>query len=226
MSHEVRSSFPRSETPRAERTSWPWILVIVVLLVVVGSAWYVREHPAASFRETIGTIGRPDAMTVEAIAEGGSSIVGRNVSIVDARVTGVASAHTFWVAGSEGPPLLVVALPTALDAGSSRQPTVGIKPGQVVQLNGVVRDGPREGLSADDQAQLKKASVYLVAAEILTPHCNAYFVPSARRHALRTGRLRERAWPAAGQRRHHPGGRPDCRRRPQCPPERSGPRAA
>ena len=72
--------------PRPATRRWSW-LVMVPILVAVAAGWYLRERPAASFKETIGTIGRPDAMTVEAIAEGGSSIIGRNVSIVDARVS-------------------------------------------------------------------------------------------------------------------------------------------
>lgn len=144
----------------------PW-LVLVLVGLLFGAIWYRLERPAASFKETIGAIGRPDAMTVEAIAEGGSSIIGRNVSIVDAVVTKVTGDRSFWIAGDEGPPLLVVALPASSD-GVNVQMVPSLKKGDRVQVNGVVREGRRDGLSEADQSELAKASVYVIASEVIS----------------------------------------------------------
>lgn len=156
----------RQSEPSPKQWQWLTIVLMLALVVTASAYWYKKDRPTANLKETIGAIGRPDAMTPEAIAEGGSSIIGRNVSVTDAEVTGMMGDRTFWIKGSDGQSLLVLALPAGAD-GVNVQVVPELETGDRVQVNGVVRDGPQEGLSARDQAQLKRASVYLVASEVL-----------------------------------------------------------
>src|SRR5687768_6219876 len=103
-------------------------------------------------------------MTVEAVTEDGISLVGRRIAIVNARVTAVSTDRTFWVVGSEGDPLLVV-------AGRSRStpPSTApaFSPGERLTLAGRLRDdSTAESLSRKERAELAKTDVYLFASEV------------------------------------------------------------
>jgi hypothetical protein len=138
----------------------------VVLLVLVGAAvvglWYLNERPAqmqAAISEVRDGANVNHVMTVEAISEGGASVVGRAISIVNARITEVTGPRTLWVAGSEGEPLLVVIAPS--------RHAVTFASGDRIGLEGVVREGPSNfSLTAEDHAQVAKADLYVLATDL------------------------------------------------------------
>lgn len=68
--------------------------------------------------------------------------------------------RTFWVAGSEGRPLLGVIAPT-------RETGQKLTSGERVSINGVLRgEASKFPLSSEDAAQVAKASLHLFATEL------------------------------------------------------------
>lgn len=142
--------------------SKPWASLLIVLVCVVAGWWYWNARPA-TVQAAIGNVrdasNMSHVMTVEAISEGGEAVVGRSISILKARVTQITGPRTFWVAGSEGEPLLVVVAP-------SRDP-LKLTPGARVSLVGTIREGPSKfSLSTEDQAQLAKANLHVLATDV------------------------------------------------------------
>jgi len=142
--------------------SKPWALLLIVVLCVGAGWWYWNERPA-TVQAAIGQVRDASnvshVMTVEAISEGGEAVVGRSISILNARVTEITGPRTFWVAGSEGEPLLVVIAPS--------QDSLTPAPGARVSLVGTIREGPSKfSLSKEDQAQLAKANLYVFATDV------------------------------------------------------------
>jgi len=139
-----------------------WAAVLISLGCVVAGWWLWNERPAtaqAAIANVRDASNVSHVMTVEAISEGGESLVGRGVSILNARVTDVTGPRTFWVVGSEAGPLLVVVAP-------SRDP-LKLTPGERVSLNGVVRAGPSKfSLDTKDQAQVSKANLHVLATDL------------------------------------------------------------
>ena len=144
------------------------VVLLALLGLVVGGSWYWNARPAhvqAAIADVRTATKRVDVMTVEAVSEDGQSVVGRRISILNARITAVTNERTFWVVGSEGDPLLVVIaqLPDA-------RVTAGIPKfasGQRISLTGVVRDGAGGvPLSAKERAELSKTDVYLLASDV------------------------------------------------------------
>lgn len=139
-----------------------WAVVRISLGCVVAGWWLWNERPATA-QAAISTVrdasNQSHVMTVEAISEGGEPLVGRSIAILNARVTEVTGPRTFWVVGSEAGPLLVVVAP-------SRDP-LKLAPGEHVSLNGVVRAGPSKfSLGAEDQVQLAKANLHVLATDL------------------------------------------------------------
>lgn len=145
------------------------VLVLLVLLgLVLGGSWYWSARPAhvqAAIADARAATKRNDVMTVESVTEDGTALVGRQISILKARVTAVANERTFWVMGGEGDPLLVVLgrSPSARVAAGSPK----IATGERVSLTGVLRDDAgAESLSAKERAELAKTDVYLLASDV------------------------------------------------------------
>ena len=144
------------------------VVLLVLLGVVVGGLWYWTARPAhvqAAIADVRTATKRSDVMTVEAVTEDGRSAVGRQISILNARISTVTNERTFWVVGSEGDPLLVVIgqLPDArLTAGVPR-----FASGERVSLSGLVHDDARvASLSAKERSELAKTDVYLLASDV------------------------------------------------------------
>lgn len=139
-----------------------WLVLLVLVAAAVVGLWYVNDRPAqvqAVISEVRDGANVNHVMTVEAISEGGASVIGRSVSILNARITEVTGPRTLWVAGSEGEPLLVVIAPS--------RDAMTVAAGDRVGIEGVVREGPsRFSLTAEDQAQLAKADLYVLATDL------------------------------------------------------------
>ena len=146
-----------------------YLMVLLLLLgLIVGGSWYWSARPAhvqAAIADARAATKRNDVMTVESVTEDGIALVGRQISILKARVTAVTNERTFWVVGGEGDPLLVVLgqSPSArVAAGASK-----IASGERVSLTGVLRrDAGAESLSAKERAELAKTDVYLLASDV------------------------------------------------------------
>lgn len=144
------------------------VVLLVLLVLVVGGSWYWEARPAevqAAIADARTATKRVDVMTVEAVSEDGLSVVGRQISILHARITAVANERTFWVVGSEGDPLLVVIgqLPdTRVTAAVPR-----IATGERVSVTGTVHKGAGGArLNVREQAELAKTDVYLLASDV------------------------------------------------------------
>jgi len=144
------------------------VVLLLLLGLLVGASWYWNQRPAhvqAAIADARTVTKRTDVMTVEAVSEDGPSLVGRQISILNARVTVVTNERTFWVVGSEGDPLLVI-----VGQSSAARATAGVPQvvsGERVSLIGVVRDGSGGAtLSAKERAELAKTDVYLLAADL------------------------------------------------------------
>ncbi len=102
-------------------------LVILLGIVVIG-LWYWNAQPAnvqAAIADARMAANRHDVMSVEAISEGGASVVGRHVSVVNARVNQVTGPRTFWIAGEEGDPLLCTCCGLERRQGDGSEPETG-----------------------------------------------------------------------------------------------------
>lgn len=152
------------------------VVLLLLLGVVAGVSWYWSARPAyvqAAIADVRTATNRVDVMTVEAVSEDGLSAVGREISILSARITAVANERTFWVVGSEGDPLLVVVGQVPDARATATIPTFAS--GERVSLTGVVRDAAggkavnaKEGkaLNAKERAELAKTDVYLLASDV------------------------------------------------------------
>jgi hypothetical protein len=144
------------------------VVLLIALGFVVGGLWYWNTRPAnvqAAIADARTAANRNDVMSVEAISEGGASVVGRQVSIHKARVSQVTGPRTFWIAGDEGEPLLVLIALSGDGAGT--EASLKLEPGTRVSVSGVLRSAVgREPLGSEDRAQVAKASVHLVASEV------------------------------------------------------------
>lgn len=139
-----------------------WVVIFAIAICAAAGWWYWNARPAnvqAAISAVRDGSNVDHVMPVEAISEGGVSMVGRSISIVNARVTDVTGPRTLWVAGSEGAPLLVVIAPD--------RDVVKLASGDRVSLGGVVRDGTSKfSLAAEDQAQITKATLYVLATDV------------------------------------------------------------
>ena len=141
------------------------VVLLVLLGVIVAGSMYWDARPAqvqAAIADARTATKRVDVMTVEAVSEDGVSVVGRQISILNARISTVTNERTFWVVGSEGDPLLVVIgqLPDA-------QIPKLLASGDRVSLSGVVRDGAGGvPLNGKERAELAKTNVYLLASDV------------------------------------------------------------
>lgn len=140
-----------------------WVVVVLIVAAVAGIWWYRDQRPAnmqaviAGVRDASNVT---DVMTVETISEGSASLVGRHISIPDARVTDVTGQHTFWVVGSEGKPLLVVIAP-------DRDGGLKLTSGDRVSISGAIRaEASKFPLSSEDAAQIAKASFHVFATDV------------------------------------------------------------
>ncbi len=73
-----------------------WVLLVVLLALVVVGLWFWNSRPAhvqAAISAARQTTQQSDVMTVEAVSEAGRSVVGRHISIVNARVSHVAGLY-------------------------------------------------------------------------------------------------------------------------------------
>ena len=142
-----------------------WVVLLGLAGAAVVGVRYLNERPAqlqAAISEVRDAANVHHVMTVEAISEGGASVVGRSISILNARITDVTGPRTLWIAGGEGEPLLVVIAP-------SRDMTFGS--GDRIGVEGVVRQGPSHfPLTAADQAQVAKADLYVLATAMRPAH--------------------------------------------------------
>ena len=140
-----------------------WLVFLLGVFVIAGGWWYWNERPANTQAVISGArdaSGVNDVMTVEAVSEGGASLVGRDISIPNARVTDVTGQRTFWVAGSEGEPLLVVIAHT-------REAGLQLTSGERVSITGVVRDAASKfPLSSEDAAAVAKTRLHIFATEV------------------------------------------------------------
>jgi hypothetical protein len=161
----LKSPTPPSLSPNVLKV---WVAALATLVLVTGGWWYWNSRPAqvqAAIADVRNSAGRSDVMTVEAIAEGGRSLVGRHVSVVNAPISRVTGERTFWLASSDGDSLLVVTARSsdATVSGASLKLTVGAR----VTVDGVLRaDLTREPLGAEDTIEVKKTDVHLFASEI------------------------------------------------------------
>ncbi|HEY9296046.1 MAG TPA: hypothetical protein VIQ31_06670, partial [Phormidium sp.] len=99
------------------------------------------------------------------------SILNRQVQLTNVNVRDVNADRTFWIGQPNGQPVFVVLEPP-LDAGSAENKVV-IKPGQTLNLTGVLRPVPstqeaqqRWGLSPAEAKTLQTQALYLQAAQV------------------------------------------------------------
>lgn len=99
------------------------------------------------------------------------SILNRQVQLTNVRVQNVNGDRTFWIGQPNGQPVFVVLEP-ALDAGSAENKIV-IKPGQTLNLTGVLRPVPSTqqaqqqwGLSPAEAKTLQNQALYLQAGQV------------------------------------------------------------
>jgi hypothetical protein len=110
----IESTNPSGAEP-LPRDLKKWVPLSLFLVCAGGGSWYWSTRPAnvqALISEVRDGSNLPHVMTVEAISESGASIVGRSVSIKNARVTAVTGQRTFWLEADEAEPLLVVHAPS------------------------------------------------------------------------------------------------------------------
>ena len=165
--HEY-STTKQPVAPNERRRPLAYWMVLLLLLGLGGGSWYWGSRPAhvqAAIADARSATKRTDVMAVEAVTEDAMALVGRQISILAARVTAVTNERTFWVVGSEGDPLLVV-LGQSPGAGvTAGSPTFAS--GERVSLTGVLRgDAGAESLSARERAELAKTDVYLLASDV------------------------------------------------------------
>ena len=99
-----------------------------------------------------------------------TTLSGRSVALLGAKVQGVNNTHSFWVGPDTGQRLLVV-----LDAAAAARAHVVVKPGETVGIAGVMQPIPanldevqsRWGLTPLDRARLALQQVYLSASRVV-----------------------------------------------------------
>lgn len=168
--HNTKLSDHLTPAPVTRRPKWTmaWAIAVIAAVLFLAGSWYWNARPAqvqAVISEARSTSNRSDVMTVEAISEGGVTLVGRNISIVNARVLQVSGPRTFWVAGREGEPLLVLMGPAQDDAAAA--PALEVAVGERVSINGVLRLGADGNIpAAEDRAHVSKEPLHLAATAV------------------------------------------------------------
>lgn len=100
------------------------------------------------------------------------ALANKQVQFTDVKVQSVVGDRAFWVGNNNNQRLFVV-LDASLDAGSAEKQVV-VKPGQTVDLSGVLQPAPTveaaqkqfKGLSANEAQSLRDQAVYLQARNI------------------------------------------------------------
>lgn len=168
--HNTKLSDDLTPAPTTRRPKWTsaWAIAVLAAVLFLAGSWYWNARPAqvqAAISEARSTTNRSDVMTVEAISEGGVTLVGRTISIVNARVMQVSGPRTFWVGGNEGEPLLVLMARGRDDAAEA--PALEIAVGERVSINGVLRLGVDGDVPAkEDRAHVSKEPLHLAATAV------------------------------------------------------------
>lgn len=99
------------------------------------------------------------------------SLINKRVEVTNITAQNVNGDRTFWVGAGNNQQLFVV-LDPLLDAGSAENKVV-VKPGQALNLNGIIKPMPSSqqaqtqwGLSATEAQQLRNQTIYLQADRI------------------------------------------------------------